>query len=163
MRHIHTSQHGFSLVEVLVTVGVLAVGLVAMARFQGTVLLGSSFARERSEAVALAEQKIEQMRNYRDVVSNYDSFLDFPEIYATNPPPLTPRNCANTTDTLSGLSSSYTRTCTSSAPVTTANYSYITVTVRVTWSKPGASAQDTTVSLSSIITNANPRYSGQLS
>lgn len=160
MRHNRTLQQGFSLIEVLITVGVLAVGLIAMARFQVTVLQGSSLARERSEAVAFAEQKIEQMRNYRDVTSNNDSVLDFAEIYSTNPPALTPPNCstAGTTNT-TGV---YTRTCTGTAPVTSGNYSYIRVTVTVTWSRPGASAQDTTVTLSSIITNANPRYSGKL-
>ena len=160
MRTRRTSQHGFSLLEVLITIGVLAVGLIAMARFQVTVLQGSSLARERSEAVAFAEQKIEQMRNYRDIVSNIDSVLDFPEIFAASPPPLTPSNCAATVET--DASGKYTRTCTSSGLTTSSDYSRITVTVRVVWSRPGASEADTTVTLSSIITNANPRYSGEV-
>ena len=173
-----TSQHGFSLLEVLITIGVLAVGLVAMARFQATVLQGSSLARERSEAVALAEQKIEQLRNYRDV-ANSSVALDYDDIAAS---------CATagTTETAvysnSGNSGNtvYLRTCTSAEPDISGAYSYTKITVRVTWLRPGGTVvdpeaatntcltatlatADTCVTLSSIITNANPRYSGRLS
>ncbi len=159
MRYIRTSQHGFSLIEVLVTIAVLAVGLIAMAHFQGTVLQGSSLARERSEAVALAEQKIEQLRNYRDL-ANSSAALDYIDIAVA---------CATTGTTEAAYSNSgtsgntvYSRTCTSAAPVTSGTYSYTQITVTVTWGRPGGSTADTTVALRSIITNANPRYSGKL-
>lgn len=157
-----TKQSGFSLIEVLIAISVLAVGLIAMARFQATVLQGSSLARERSEAVALAEQKIEQLRNYRDAI-NTTTALDYSEIAAS---------CATGSGTVensvysnSGTSGNtvYTRTCTSAAPVNSGNYSYTQVTVRVTWTRPGATAgTDAQITLVSIITNANPRHSGKL-
>lgn len=155
-----TRQSGFTLIEVLIAVVVLAVGLIAMARFQATVLQGSALARERSEAVALAEQKIEQLRNYRDL-ANSSTVLDYVDIAAA---------CATTgtleTAVYSNSSGSgntvYSRTCTSTAAVTSGTYSYTPITVTVTWSRPGGSTADTTVTLRSIITNANPRYSGNL-
>ncbi len=159
--HPRTAQSGFTLIEVLIAVIVLAVGLIAMARFQATVLQGSSLARERSEAVALAEQKIEQLRNYRDL-TNSSTALDYSDIAAS---------CATgggTTEEAVYSNSSgtgntvYSRTCTSTAPVISGTYSFLQVTVTVTWNRPGGSAADTTVTLRSIITNANPRYSGKL-
>lgn len=163
LNYSQTKQSGFSLIEVLIAISVLAVGLIAMARFQATVLHGSSLARERSEAVALAEQKIEQLRNYRDAI-NTTAAPDYSEIAAL---------CATGTGTVennnvysnSGKSGNtvYTRTCTSAAPVSSGNYSYTQVTVRVTWARPGATADtDAQITLISIITNANPRFSGKL-
>lgn len=133
-------SRGFSLIEVLITVAVLAVGLVAMARFQGTALQVSSLAKDRNEAVALAEQKIEQLRNFRY----------FSDIGGASLP------CG--TDTIGG----YTRTCSLGATVTNAIYSYRTVTVSVVWSRPGASTTDTTVTLTTTINNSELRYSGEL-
>lgn len=161
MNYPQTKQSGFSLIEVLIAISVLAVGLIAMARFQATVLQGSSLARERSEAVALAEQKIEELRNYRDAI-NTTTALDYSEIAASCATTGTVEttvysNSSNTGNTV------YTRTCTSTAPVNSGNYSYTQITVKVTWSRPGATAgTDAQISLSSVITNANPRHSGKL-
>ncbi|MDZ4261212.1 MAG: prepilin-type N-terminal cleavage/methylation domain-containing protein [Pseudomonadota bacterium] len=145
---------GFSLIEVLIAVAVLAVGLIAMARFQGTALQASSLAKERSEAVALAEQKIEQLRN----------FTNFANIGTTLP-------CGTDTLTNRGVVTTvaaniyYTRTCTLGATVSTGIgilYQYRNVSVRVTWARPGASAADTGVTLTTTINNAELNYSGKL-
>ncbi|MCL5669187.1 MAG: prepilin-type N-terminal cleavage/methylation domain-containing protein [Gammaproteobacteria bacterium] len=133
-------SRGFSLIEVLITVAVLAVGLVAMARFQGTALQASSLAKDRNEAVALAEQKIEQLRNFKY----------FSEIGGAALP------CG--TDTVGA----YTRICSLGDTVTSGTYSYRNVTVQVTWSRPGASTADTTVTLTTTINNSDLRYSGEL-
>lgn len=144
-------SRGFSLIEVLITVAVLAVGLAAMARFQGTALQASSLAKDRNEAAALAEQKIEQLRNFKY----------FSEIGGATLP------CG--TDTVGA----YTRTCGLGNTVTSAAYSYRSVTVWVAWSRPGASSVtrlcgsvtvsvDTCVTLTTIINNAELRYSGEL-
>ncbi|MBI3343314.1 MAG: prepilin-type N-terminal cleavage/methylation domain-containing protein [Gammaproteobacteria bacterium] len=55
---------GFSLLEVLITLIVLGMGLISLAMFQGAVTKDSSLAKERSIAVYLAQQKIEDLRNY---------------------------------------------------------------------------------------------------
>ncbi|MCB1919948.1 MAG: type IV pilus modification protein PilV [Candidatus Competibacteraceae bacterium] len=55
-------QHGFTLIEVLVTVVVLAIGLLGLAGLQATALKYNSTAYQRSQAVILAYDIIERMR-----------------------------------------------------------------------------------------------------
>ncbi len=62
MKNVH--QGGFSLIEVLITLVVLAVGLVALAKFQGTAIESGSLAKERTVAAHLAQQKLDDLRNY---------------------------------------------------------------------------------------------------
>ena len=144
---------GFSLIEVLIAIAVLAVGLLAMARFQGAALQASSLAKERSEAVALAEQKIEQLRNFTNFANIGPCVTDTLTILG-----------AVTTNAATVY---YTRTCSLGAMVPAAGagvlYQYRNVSVRVTWARPGASAADTGVTLTTTINNSELRYSGQLS
>lgn len=55
-------QRGFSILEVLITLVVLAGGLLAIGNLYGKIMNGSAAAKERSEAVVLAEQKLEELR-----------------------------------------------------------------------------------------------------
>ncbi|MCL5801098.1 MAG: prepilin-type N-terminal cleavage/methylation domain-containing protein [Gammaproteobacteria bacterium] len=63
--HKATTQTGFSLLEVLITLVVLGAGLISLAKFQGTVLQDNDLAKARSVAAQLAEEKIEQFRSFR--------------------------------------------------------------------------------------------------
>ena len=54
---------GFTLLEALVALLVLSVGLVAVARLQADLLLGSRQAKARGEATAIARQQIEHLRS----------------------------------------------------------------------------------------------------
>ena len=63
MKH---ARAGFSLVEVLVAMAVMATGLLAVATFQSDLISGSGINKARSEALALAQARIEQFRNYSD-------------------------------------------------------------------------------------------------
>ena len=56
-------QSGVGLVEVLVAVVIVALGLLALGSFEGNLLKSSGETKARSEAVSLAEQKIEEFRN----------------------------------------------------------------------------------------------------
>lgn len=56
-------QQGVGLIEVLVTTVVIAIGLLAVASLQGTFISSSASNKTRSEALVLAEQKIEELRN----------------------------------------------------------------------------------------------------
>ena len=67
MKH---TRRGFSLIEVLVAMAVMATGLLAVATFQSELISGSGNNKARSEALALAQARIEQFRNY----SNRDEF-----------------------------------------------------------------------------------------
>lgn len=57
-------QRGLSLVEVFVALLVLSVGLIALAKLQVDLVRGSSDARTRTVALALAEEKIEDLRTF---------------------------------------------------------------------------------------------------
>jgi len=64
------STRGVALIDALVALAVLAIGLLALAQFQGGMLASSSLSKARSEAVQLAEDKIEELRNLA-VVGQY--------------------------------------------------------------------------------------------
>ena len=58
MRHLRHHTWGFSLIEVLVALTILAVGLAAIVKFQATVFGYSASAKERALAARLADEKI---------------------------------------------------------------------------------------------------------
>ncbi len=62
MKNVH--EGGFGLIEVLITLIVLAVGLVALAKFQGTAIESGSLAKARTVATHLAQQKLDDLRDY---------------------------------------------------------------------------------------------------
>lgn len=55
---------GFSLIEVLITLVVLGFGLISLAGLQGTVLQETGQAKARTIAAQLAEEKLEDLRNF---------------------------------------------------------------------------------------------------
>ncbi len=64
MRIIAThKQRGIGLIEALITTVIVAVGLLAMASLQSELMSQSGESKIRSEALALAKQKLEQLRN----------------------------------------------------------------------------------------------------
>ena len=68
-------NRGFSLLEMLVAVTILAVGLLAVAGLQATAIKGNFHGGSTSRATALAEDRIEELRN-----TDYDAIS-----YAPNP------------------------------------------------------------------------------
>jgi type IV pilus modification protein PilV len=58
---------GFSLIEVLVAVVVLSFGLLALAALQSRLIQASSDAKAQSVALALAKDKLEEMRGYKSL------------------------------------------------------------------------------------------------
>lgn len=63
-QNIRSRQVGVGLIELMVSVLVLSIGLVALARLQIELVRGAADSRARSAAVALAEQKLEDLRSY---------------------------------------------------------------------------------------------------
>lgn len=72
------NNKGFSLIELLVAVTILAIGLLALAGLQITAIQGNSFANTVSQATALAEDRIEEIRNmdYADIVFASNPFIE---------------------------------------------------------------------------------------
>ena len=67
-------QRGFSLTEALVAFSVVAVGLLAVATFQSGLFSESAYNKARTEALALAQQKIEQLKHYTQ--ANEEAYID---------------------------------------------------------------------------------------
>ena len=63
-RSLRARQTGVTLLESLIAFFVLAAGSVAVAQLQSQLRLGSDIARERSEAVRLAEEALEETRSF---------------------------------------------------------------------------------------------------
>jgi prepilin-type N-terminal cleavage/methylation domain-containing protein len=57
-------QKGFGLLEVLITIVVLGVSMVALAKLQGILLQESSYAKARSVALNLAQGKLDDLRSF---------------------------------------------------------------------------------------------------
>ncbi len=84
------TQKGIGLIEVLIATVVVAVGLLAVATLQGKFASSSGDSKTRAEALVLAEQKLEVLRNnvtstgYRDL--NADGVVDAATITAADSP-----------------------------------------------------------------------------
>lgn len=70
-------QAGFSLLEMLITIIVLASGLLAIGSMYGAILNANTLSKQRSEAVVLAEKKLEELRgqSYASLVSATDTIM----------------------------------------------------------------------------------------
>lgn len=59
-----TGASGFTLIEALIALAVFSFGLLAVAKFQAALVSSSTQSKARSEAVQLAQQKIDEIRKY---------------------------------------------------------------------------------------------------
>lgn len=93
---------GFTLVEVLVALIVLAFGMMAIAGFQLSLSSNSDLAKQRTEATRLAQEKIEQMRSFEQIESATGKFA-YADLTGGSDTPSTTSNATYTrTWTLSG-------------------------------------------------------------
>lgn len=61
------NEKGFSLIELMIAVSILAIGLLGLAGLQGTAINGNHHGNTISQATVLAQDTIEEIRN-----TNYD-------------------------------------------------------------------------------------------
>ncbi|MDQ6986652.1 MAG: prepilin-type N-terminal cleavage/methylation domain-containing protein [Mariprofundaceae bacterium] len=88
------TQHGFTLIEILIVLLMTAVALMALGAFSVAMMDSGTKSRERLLAVHLAEQVIEQWQ--------VDKVNDFPPIVQNNPSSGTCEVLAGTSSTLPG-------------------------------------------------------------
>ena len=67
-------QRGFTLTEALIAFGITATGLLTVVSFQADLFTNSAYNKARTEALSLAEQKIEQFKHY--TLADEDNFID---------------------------------------------------------------------------------------
>ncbi len=72
---LRNSCGGFALMEVLVSIVVFSVGLITVSTFQGDMVQEGNLSKARSEAVNLAQDRLEQLRNLM-VEGNYTTIAD---------------------------------------------------------------------------------------
>jgi type IV pilus assembly protein PilV len=86
---LRSQQGGFSLLEVLVSVFVLAIGLLGLASLQAFSIKGSKGSEHRAQAILIAEDMMERMRSNRAaaLAGNYNLAIDSdpPEADAEGP------------------------------------------------------------------------------
>ena len=68
------SMRGFGMTEVLVSIVVMATGLLAVANLQTSLISDSGTSKARGEALALAQSRIEEFRNYTNDITTTDEF-----------------------------------------------------------------------------------------
>lgn len=130
---------GFSMVEVLVSLTVLGVGLLALAKFQTTALFGADRAKQITEAVKFGQDKIEELRAFSAISGGTADYL---AITSDN-------------DTWTGTNAAFTRTWT---VTDSAGNNYKTLSMVVSWTDQNNEAQ--TVTLSSTISRSDPVVGG---
>ena len=137
-------ESGVSLIEAMVALAVMAFGTLALIGVQATLRQNADIAKQRAEAVRIAQQRVEQWRG----VTSLDPVagVDYADIVDTGP------------TTIAGLNATFSRTETVQ---TSADPRIKTLTVDVTWTDRTNQAQQ--VRISSSIGGVAPQLAGSLS
>jgi type IV pilus modification protein PilV len=139
------TARGFTLVEVLVALIVLAFGMMALAGFQTTLSANSDLAKQRTEATRLAQEKLEELRSFEQIASATGKFA-YADLSTGNDTPATTSNTA------------YARSWVFSGSAADA---WRSTTVSVAWTDRGGEAH--TVRLESVIARTETADVGALS
>ena len=139
-------QRGSTLIETLISLTVLGFGLTSLASFQGKLTYDSSLSKLRTDAVGIADNKLEEMRQFT-TLATFDALDDGTDSVG-------PTGSGAGVE-LPDLTTTYTRTW----DVTDVG-SYKTVTITVTWPGPAGESQAIrTVTLGSTIARIDPGQS----
>jgi type II secretory pathway pseudopilin PulG len=103
-------QSGFTLVEALIALVVLSFGLLAIAQFQSKLVSSSAYNKARSEAIALAQKKLDELRSYStepELVANLvNSSVTSTDLF---PDDVTNATYPNTAESINGLNAAFSR------------------------------------------------------
>ena len=114
-------EDGFTLIELMITLVILSIGLVALVGLQVSAIKGNTFSKRMTAAVTIANQKLEQIKDtaYANILSESStqitqSNMTFTrQVMVTNNTPLANTKTVNVTVTWSDGSNSH------SVPITT--------------------------------------------
>ena len=134
---------GVALVETLITVVIIAIGVVSLIRFQSYLAYDQSLNNERGDAVVLAASEIENLRDFQ-VLYTTPGYTAYQDIVS-----------GNSTSTVNATIYNIVWTVT---PHTNPDYKSISVTV--SWTDRRGSSQS--VTLDSIIAGIEPAFSAMI-
>lgn len=77
MKNLFRRNKGIGLVEILITMGVLAVGILGVAGLNSVISRQSQENKAQTEALAIAQSRIEAVRNYTNDVETLAEFDAF--------------------------------------------------------------------------------------
>lgn len=143
-------QGGVTLIEALVALLIMAFGMVAMVGMQSNMRRSADVAKQRSEAVRIAQQDLESLRAYSQLVRDEatpSETISFDQIISDEPP--------GVGDASANASFKLRRTVTPAA-----DGSAQTVEVSVSWKDRADETQ--TVRLRSVIARVDPKLSAAL-
>ena len=143
MKFFRHKNSGFGLIEILVTLGILSVGILGVTSLHGVIARQSSDNKARSEAMSIAQSRIEDMRNYTNAAG---SVTGFNTLYSDT-------TGFGNSASITGVSTDFTRT----ESIATSGTKKL-VAVRVAWLDPTEVTQ--TVTLNTEFSFVSPRKVG---
>jgi type IV pilus modification protein PilV len=161
-------QRGFALIEALVSLLVVAFGLLAIASFQYTLARASDVAKQRSEATRIAQREIDRLRSFGQRQSDGapgDSRYSYIDDVVSTAAPITVTGLTtNTTYSLERQvrDASNTLITASTSPTLTSTIDrWRSINVIVSWTDRAGQTQD--VRLASSLSDGEPGTLGSLS
>ncbi|MGA0612997.1 type IV pilus modification PilV family protein [Caldimonas sp. KR1-144] len=156
-RGMRKGSRGFTLVEALVALLVLSFGMLAIAGFQLALTRGADVAKQRAEAVRLAQAKLEELRSFGSL-STTTGMVDYTEdlVSSTSPETFTDSTTYETNTTFR-RSWTVTRSDGTTAAASTDVQKWIAVTVE--WADRSATSStdyNQSVTLRSVIARSDP-------
>ncbi len=142
---IQHKQKGFSLVEVMITFLILGFGLLALAKFQGTLTTQGAIAKQQGDALTIAKDTLDQWRHF-GVLDTTTGKVAYADIASQSPQ----------TTTVNGISYTINRTVMEEQVYPNPEYKKLEVTVN--WTDRIGSTH--TILLTSIISKSDPGLSG---
>jgi type IV pilus modification protein PilV len=139
-------EAGITLIEALIALLVLSLGMLALAQVQSMLRYNSDVAKQRSEAVRIAQANMESLRAFGRLTAT-TGFKSYAEVAASGPTQVT----GITTNTTFSVTNAVTE-------VTSPQYKALTVSV--TWTDRNGTAQS--VSVNSLISRTDPSLASQL-
>jgi type IV pilus modification protein PilV len=142
----HRRQAGFTLIEALIALVVMAFGMLALAGMQLTLSRSSDVAKQRTEAVRLAQREMDRLRSYTSIANSASHPINWASMAASSV-------SLATTGTNTQYTLSTTFAGAASAPMRPVN-------ITVSWNDRTGDLQ--TVALSSVIAQNDPIDIGKI-